>query len=76
MDLTNTGQRAGDEVVQLYVRDKLSSVITYDSQLRGFQRVTLQPGETRRIHFTLLPEDLEMLDKDMHWIVEPVSLKS
>ena len=71
MDLTNTGQRAGDEVVQLYVRDKLSSVITYDSQLRGFQRVTLQPGETRRIHFTLLPEDLEMLDKDMHWIVEP-----
>lgn len=71
MDLTNTGQRAGDEVVQLYVSDKLSSVITYDSQLRGFQRVTLQPGETRRIHFTLLPEDLEMFDKDMYWIVEP-----
>ena len=59
-------------VISLLVFDfGLSSVITYDSQLRGFQRVTLQPGETRRIHFTLLPEDLEMLDKDMHWIVEP-----
>lgn len=71
MDLTNTGQCLGDEVVQLYVRDKISSVITYDSQLRGFKRVTLEPGETRRVHFTLLPEDLEMLDKDMHWVVEP-----
>lgn len=71
MDITNTGNRTGDEVVQLYIRDQLSSVITYDSLLRGFERVTLKPGETRTVHFTLLPEDLEMLDKDMHWIVEP-----
>ncbi len=71
MDLTNSGQRMGDEVVQLYVRDKLGSVIPYDSQLRGFQRVTLQPGETRTIRFTLHPDDLEILDKDMHWTVEP-----
>ncbi len=71
MEVTNTGQRSGDEVVQLYVRDKCSSVITYDSQLRGFQRITLQPGETRPVRFTLVPEDLELLDKDMHWVVEP-----
>ncbi|NDV80473.1 glycoside hydrolase family 3 N-terminal domain-containing protein [Bacteroides sp. 51] len=70
-DITNTGTRAGDEVVQLYVRDPLSTVISYDSQLRGFERVALKPGETKAIHFTLLPEDLEMLDRDMHWIVEP-----
>nr|WP_203558424.1 glycoside hydrolase family 3 N-terminal domain-containing protein [Bacteroides sp. 519] len=71
LDVTNTGNRSGDEVVQLYVRDVLSSVIAYDSQLRGFQRVNLQPGETKKVSFTLLPEDLEMLDRDMHWIVEP-----
>ncbi|MCD7937500.1 MAG: glycoside hydrolase family 3 C-terminal domain-containing protein [Tannerellaceae bacterium] len=71
VDITNTGKRKGDEVVQLYVRDLLSSVIGYDSQLRGFERVTLEPGETKTVYFTLTPGDLEMLDKDMHWIVEP-----
>lgn len=71
VDITNTGKRQGDEIVQLYVRDKLSSVISYDSQLRGFERVTLLPDEEKTIHFTLTPHDLEMLDKDMHWIVEP-----
>lgn len=71
VDITNTGKRKGDEVVQLYVRDLVSSVISYDSQLRGFERITLEPGETKTVHFILTPGDLEMLDKDMHWIVEP-----
>lgn len=69
--MTNTGKRAGDEVVQLYVRDKVSSVITYDSQLRGFERVSLQPGETKEVVFTLKPEDLQLLDRNMKWTVEP-----
>ena len=71
VNVTNTGKRAGDEVVQLYVRDKVSSVITYDSQLRGFERVSLQPGETRQVTFSLKPEDLQILDRNMNWTVEP-----
>jgi beta-glucosidase len=70
-DITNTGKVKGDEVVQLYFKDLLSSVITYDSQLRGFERITLNPGETKTVKFTLKPEDLELLDKDMNWVVEP-----
>lgn len=71
VDVTNTGTRTGDEVVQLYVHDCLSSVITYESQLRGFERITLQPGETRKVTFTLTPEDLQLLDRNMQWNVEP-----
>jgi beta-glucosidase len=69
--VTNTGQVAGTEIVQLYVKDKVSSVVTYDSQLRGFQRITLQPGETGQLTFTLTPEDLQLLDRNMRWTVEP-----
>ncbi|CAN5500605.1 glycoside hydrolase family 3 N-terminal domain-containing protein [soil metagenome] len=71
IDVTNTGNRAGDEVVQLYLKDKLSSVITYEMQLRGFERVSLKPGEKKTINFTLRPDDLALLDADMHWVVEP-----
>jgi len=67
----NTGKRAGDEVVQLYIKDEVSSVTTYDSQLRGFERVHLKPNETKIINFTLKPDDLIILDKDMNWKVEP-----
>lgn len=58
-------------MVQLYVRDLVSSVVTYDSRLRGFQRVLLQPNETKHMHFTLKPADLELLDRNMEWTVEP-----
>ena len=75
VDIKNTGSRKGDEVVQLYVKDNVSSVITYDSQLRGFERVSLLPGETKNVKFILKPQDLELLDKDMHWIVEPGSFE-
>ncbi|MCX6307434.1 MAG: glycoside hydrolase family 3 C-terminal domain-containing protein, partial [Bacteroidia bacterium] len=71
VDVTNAGNRKGDEVVQLYVRDKVSSVITYDSQLRGFERVPLNPGETKTVKFSLKPEDFELLDRNMNWVVEP-----
>lgn len=71
VDITNTGAREGEEVVQLYIRDKVSSVTTYDSVLRGFERINLRPGESRTVKFTILPEDLEILDRDMHWTVEP-----
>ncbi|MEG1748974.1 MAG: glycoside hydrolase family 3 N-terminal domain-containing protein [Tannerellaceae bacterium] len=70
-DVTNTGKRTGDEVAQLYIQDKVSSVVTYDSQLRNFERITLAPGETKTVRFTLEPSDLQLLDKDMHWTVEP-----
>lgn len=70
-NITNTGKRQGDEVVQLYVRDKYSSVIAYDSVLRGFERVSLNPGETKQVTFELTPEDLQLLDRNMQWIVEP-----
>ena len=69
--VTNTGSRQGDEVVQLYLRDKVSSYVAYDSVLRGFERIRLAPGERRTVSFTLTPEDMRMMDKDMHWTVEP-----
>jgi beta-glucosidase len=71
VDITNTGKYQGDEVVQLYVRDLVSSVVTYDSRLKGFERVPLQPNETKTVRFTIKPEMLAILDKNMHWTVEP-----
>lgn len=69
--VTNTGSRQGDEIVQLYIRDKVSSVVTYDSVLRGFERVSLVPGESCKVHFTVRPEDLQILGAKMEWVVEP-----
>ena len=71
VEVQNTGKVKGDEVVQLYLKDEVSSVITYESQLRGFQRISLEPGEKKAVHFTLKPEDLQLLDKNMNWTVEP-----
>ncbi len=70
-DITNSGKRKGDEVVQLYLKDKISSVTQYETQLRGFERISLQPGETKTVIFHLSPDDLALLDKDMNWTVEP-----
>jgi beta-glucosidase len=71
VDVTNTGKVKGDDVVQLYLKDELSSVTTYDSDLRGFERVPLMPGEKKTVKFTLHPDDLALLDKNMNWTVEP-----
>jgi beta-glucosidase len=57
--------------VQLYLKDKVSSVTIYETQLRGFERITLAPGEKKTVHFTLHPDDLALLDKNMNWTVEP-----
>jgi beta-glucosidase len=67
----NTGARAGDEVVQLYVHDVLASVARPVMQLEGFQRVHLEPGGEKELVFTLSREQLQMLDRDMRWVVEP-----
>ncbi|OOQ59251.1 glycoside hydrolase family 3 C-terminal domain-containing protein [Mucilaginibacter pedocola] len=71
VDITNTGARKGDEVVQLYLKDNISSVTTYEFDLRGFERITLNPGEKKTVQFTLHPDDLALLDKNMNWTVEP-----
>ena len=71
LKVTNTGGVAGDEVVQLYTRDVLSSVTTYEKNLAGFERVHLQPGETKEVKFTIDRKHLELLDADMKWVVEP-----
>ena len=71
LKVTNTGDMAGDEVVQLYTRDVLSSVTTYEKNLAGFERVHLQPGETKEVRFIIDRKHLELLDADMKWVVEP-----
>ena len=71
LKVTNTGKRAGDEVVQLYIRDVLSSITTYEKNLAGFQRIHLEPGETQELSFTIDRKHLELLDTDMKWVVEP-----
>ncbi|HVT12739.1 MAG TPA: glycoside hydrolase family 3 N-terminal domain-containing protein [Fimbriimonadaceae bacterium] len=69
--VTNTGDREGDEVPQLYTRQVVSSVTTYEKNLRGFDRITLKPGEGKRVQMVLTPHDLEIVDAKMKWTVEP-----
>lgn len=75
VDVKNTGAREGDEVVQLYTHDLVSSVTTYEKLLRGFQRVHLKPGEIKTLSFTLTPEDLALWDRSMRFVVEPGTFK-
>ena len=74
-DLKNIGSRAGDEVAQLYTRDVFSSVTTYEKNLAGFERVHLEPQESRRVEFQIQPEQLQLLDRDMKWVIEPGEFK-
>lgn len=67
----NTGARTGDEVVQLYLHDEYSSVTTYTKVLRGFERITLRPGESKEVSFTLTPQDLGLWDIHNNFTVEP-----
>ncbi|NPA37647.1 MAG: beta-glucosidase [Chlorobi bacterium] len=71
MDVTNTGNYDGDEVVQLYINDEYSSVVTYEKVLRGFERVHLKKGETKTVTFTIGPNDLALYDRHMDFVVEP-----
>jgi beta-glucosidase len=71
VDVENVGRRAGDEVVQLYIRDVAASVTRPVKELRGFQRVSLRPGEKRLVEFKLGPEHLGFYNRQMRFIVEP-----
>ena len=71
VDVANTGDRPGDEVVQLYIRDVVSSVTRPARELRGFERVTLAPGANKTVTFTLGPAELSLIDRRMQRVVEP-----
>lgn len=71
VDVTNTGQRAGDEVAELYIHEQVSEVVQPVEKLEGFQRVTLQPGQTRALTFTLTPAALAQWNIHMEHRVEP-----
>jgi len=75
LDVTNTGSREGDEVVQLYTHELVTSVTTYEKNLRGFERIHLQPGETKTVTLILKPQDLALWDRQMHFVVEPGKFK-
>ena len=70
-DLTNTGTRAGSETVQMYIRDRFSSVTRPVKELKGFERVSLQPGESRTVSFDITPDLLAFYDVEMNFTVEP-----
>lgn len=69
--VTNTGKVAGDEVVQLYINDVISSTTAYEKVLRGFERVHLQPGESRTVTFNIVPDDLILVNLKNEKVVEP-----
>ncbi len=71
LEIANSGNVSGDEIVQLYVSQRVSSVVTFAQVLRGFERVSLAPGEKKRVRFTLKPDDLKLLDREGKWTVEP-----
>lgn len=75
VDIENVGRRTGDQVVQLYIRDVAASVTRPVKELKGFERITLKPGEKRRVQFTLAPEELGFYNRDMRFIVEPGEFK-
>jgi beta-glucosidase len=75
VDVTNASNIAGDEVVQMYIRDEVSSVTRPIKELRGFRRITLKAGETKTVEFTLGPAELSFLNREMLRVVEPGTFK-
>jgi beta-xylosidase len=71
VDVSNTGDREGDEVPQMYVHQRVASVTRPVTALKGFQRIHLNPGEKKTVEFTITPDALSLLDVDMHKVVEP-----
>lgn len=71
IDVTNQGKVRGDEVVQLYIHDVAATVTRPVRELKGFRRITLNPGEKRTVEFTLAPKDLEFLDRSLKPVIEP-----
>jgi beta-glucosidase len=70
VDVTNTGERAGDEVAQLYVREDVSSVETPARALKGYSRIHLRPGETKTVSFRVPQEKLEVWNAEKVWAIE------
>jgi beta-glucosidase len=75
LEVANTGPRAGDEVVQLYIQDIQASVTRPVKELKGFKRVSLQPGEKRTVTFTLSVNQLGFYNREMNFVVEPGLIK-
>src|SRR5688500_545875 len=71
VDVTNTGKMAGDEIVQMYIRDDVGSVTRPVKELKGFARINLKPGETKTVEFEITPDKLSFLNEDMKRVVEP-----
>ena len=71
VDVKNVSNRTGKEVVQLYIRDKISTVVRPVKELKGFDKIHLKPGESETVSFELGFKELKMLDRDMNWVVEP-----
>lgn len=71
VDVKNTGSLKGDEIVQLYISDLISSTSRPAKELKGYERISLNPGESKSVKFKLLPEDLSLFDRDMRFVVEP-----
>ena len=71
VEVTNTSSVRGDEVVQMYMRQEVSSVTRAIKELRGFRRVTLNPGESKVVEFSVGPEELSFLNREMKRVVEP-----
>jgi beta-glucosidase len=74
-DIKNTGDKKGDEVAQLYIDDVVSSTSRPVKELKGYERITLEPGEIKTVKMVLTPEELSMLDRNMKVVVEPGSFK-
>ena len=71
IDVTNTGNVAGDEIVQLYIRDLLASVTRPVKELKGFERISLSPGETKTVTFAITPDKLEFYNEELKKVIEP-----
>lgn len=75
VNITNTGKRSGKETVQLYIRDMVGSITRPVKELKGFQQITLQPGETKNVSFTLSVDDLKFYNNDLKYAYEPGDFK-
>lgn len=69
--VSNTGDRSGEEVVQLYVRDLVASVTRPVKELKDFRKISLEPGASQEVSFSLTSEDLSFYNQEMEWVVEP-----
>ena len=69
--ITNSGSYAGEEIVQLYLRDRVASVVRPVRELKDFKKIMLQPGESRTLNFTIDKEKLSFYNSKLQWVTEP-----